>query len=386
MRMDAMNYYLMHRDDPIAVVSIDSVTGAMLKVSQQTVAELLPLGGAIDADMLRKWWQRRAVPVRQGNMAHILERLGMATPQSYLVQNLALSLSDHYWIKPVNSDIGWQDVNLFINAFRDPVGQMQMAVPDNVNADTPIVSFSPSSSVQGELRKKWIISDGTRFLVKGNHGANSQESVNEVVATLLHQKQQKQPFTTYTLVKETDNSQYCCMCESFTSDRVEFVPAIDIVESEKRPNNLSVYEHFVAVCEKHGLSQKIVRPFMEYQIITDYVLTNIDRHLNNFGVLRDTHTLRFVGMAPIFDSGNAMFWKNPKLPEYDDLNEIGVTSFRSTENKLLELVTDRSIVDIAKLPTTEELQALYEKDPLIPCVDSILFGYQKKIALLEKWI
>lgn len=40
---------------------------------------------------------------------------------------------------------------------------------------------------------------------------------------------------------------------------MEFIPTIDIVESEKRSNNLLVYEHFIAVCEKHGLSQAIVR-------------------------------------------------------------------------------------------------------------------------------
>lgn len=77
--------------------------------------------------------------------------------------------------------------------------------------------------------------------------------------------------------------------------------------------------------------------FLEYQI-----LTNTDRHLNNFGVLRDTHTLKSIGMAPIFDSGNSIFWQNPDC---------------------------------------DELRKIYEMDLLIPCVDSILLGYQKKREL-----
>lgn len=68
-----------------------------------------------------------------------------------------------------------------------------------------------------------------------------------------------------------------------------------------------------------------------------WILINTDRHFNNFGVLRDTKTLAFVGMAPIFDSGNSMFWKNPRLPEYDDLANIEVNSFRNTEKQLLGL-------------------------------------------------
>ena len=42
--------------------------------------------------------------------------------------------------------------------------------------------------------------------------------------------------------------------------------------------------------------------------MTDFVLTNTDWHLNNFGVLRDSKTLKFIGIAPIFDSGKLEEW------------------------------------------------------------------------------
>lgn len=32
---------------------------------------------------------------------------------------------------------------------------------------------------------------------------------------------------------------------------------------------------------------------------------NKDRHFNNFGVLRNTETLEWLGMAPIYDSGSS---------------------------------------------------------------------------------
>lgn len=86
-----------------------------------------------------------------------------------------------------------------------------------------------------------------------------------------------------------------------------------------------------------GYYEAYISLFLEYQI-----LTNTDRHLNNFGVLRDTHTLKFIGMALIFDSGNSIFWQNPDC---------------------------------------DELREIYEMDQLIPCVDSILLGYQKKREL-----
>jgi hypothetical protein len=348
-------------------------------VSKPVHPELLPLGGCVDSATLKKWWQRRAVPIGQGKIQRILEQLGITTPQEYLVKNLGLSLTDHYWIKPLDMELGWNDINLFTNDFRDPVGEMQFGQKLDENMELPVVAFSPSSSVQGELKKKWIIADGKRCLVKGNHGSNSQESLNEVVATLLHKKQGKQPYVSYSTMRM---GEIYCVCESFTSDEVELIPAIDIVESRKKDNAMSMYEHFIHVCVEHGLSEGAVRSFLEYQILADFVLTNTDRHLNNFGVLRNTKTLDFIGMAPIFDSGNSMFWKNPKLPEYDDLTKVEVNSFRKMEHQLLGYVQNREQLDLSKLPTDDELRNIYAMDSLIPCVDSILLGYRKKIELL----
>ena len=381
--MEKKQYHLMHRDEVVCSILIDPITGAILKASRPSAPELLPLGGNIDSAMLRKWWQRRAVPVSQGNIRRILERIGITT-HTYLEQNLGLSLTDHYWIKPLDADFGWQEINLFTNDFRDAVGDMQLSGTMDEAPELPTNAFSPSSSVQGELRKKWIISDGKRFLIKSNHGGNSQESLNEVVASMIHQRQGKQPYVSYSPIQIGPDHPFCCICESFTSDEVEFIPAIDVVESAKKDNALSLYEHFIQVCSAHGLDDSVTRPFLEYQILTDFILTNTDRHLNNFGVLRDTHTLKFIGMAPIFDSGNSMFWQNPRLPERDDLTRIEVNSFRGKEMQLLEYVTDKSAVDLHQLPSCDELREIYEMDPLIPCRDSILLGYQKKSTMLTK--
>ena len=377
-------YYLMHRDDPVCMISIDPLSGAMLQVSQQKTPELLPPGTKSDVQMLRKWWQRRAVPINQGRIQHILEQMGFTTPQEYLVKNLGLSLTDHYWIKPLELNLTWENVNLFTNPFRDPIGDMQFDTPLTAAVVVSDHAFSPSSSVQGELQKKWVISNGKRCLIKGNHGSNSQESLNEVVATLLHRKQNSQPYVAYSVIRPESCAQLYCICESFTSDTIELIPAIDVVNSRKKDNAMSMYEHFIAVCAEYGLDENSTRTFLEYQILTDFILTNIDRHLNNFGVLRDTNTLKFIGMAPIFDSGNSMFWQNPRLAEQDDLLQISVNSFRKTEFQLLKYVQNPSLVDLNLLPDENELYAIYSQDPLISCLDSILTGYRRKMEFLKQ--
>ncbi len=374
--MAEQSYELMHKDDVVASLQLDDLSGAILKVTPGTNPELLPLGGCRGADSLRKWWLRRAVPISQGNIAALLQQEGIPSTQSLLVRNLGLSLSDHYWIKPNGSELMWKNVSPFSNAF----GSLSEVAAGH--------SYSPDAALQGDLIKKWLVVDDTRCLLKGNRGANSQQSLNEVLASMLHEKQGFVNHVQYRPVKLTGSAseQYGCICEDFASETLEFIPAIDVVDSEKKDNAVSTYEHFIHVCTEHGLPEQEVRGFLEYQIFTDFVLTNTDRHLNNFGVLRDSRTLKFIRMAPIFDSGNSMFWDSPRLPERSDCTEITVNSFRKTETELLKLVTDRSRVRMALLPNREEIEKLYAKDDSIAFVDSILAGYERKKALLEHFM
>ena len=374
--MAEQGYDLMHKDDVVASLQLDDLSSAILKVAPGANPELLPLGGSQGADSLRKWWLRRAVPISQGNIAALLQQEGIPSTQSLLVQNLGLSLSDHYWIKPNGSELTWKNVSPFSNAF------------SSLSEAASAQFYSPEAALQGDLIKKWVIVDDTRCLLKGNRGANSQQSLNEVLASMLHETQGFANHVQYRPVKFTGSAseQYGCICEDFASEALEFIPAIDVVDSEKKDNAVSTYEHFIHVCIERGLPEQEVRGFLEYQILTDFVLTNTDRHLNNFGVLRDSRTLRFVQMAPIFDSGNSMFWDAPRLPERSNCTEITVNSFRKTETELLKLVTDRSRVHMDLLPSREEIAELYAKDDSIAFVDSILTGYEKKKALLERFM
>ena len=40
-------------------------------------------------------------------------------------------------------------------------------------------------------------------------------------------------------------------------------------------------------------------------IVVDYIVANEDRHLNNFGLVREAESLKWLGAAPIFDSGSS---------------------------------------------------------------------------------
>jgi len=72
-----------------------------------------------------------------------------------------LSLSDSYWIKPINQKLSWSTVNFFENDFTDDVGEYLMT--ESMGA---VDLRSPSVNAEGAVPKKWIIVDGNRKLVK----------------------------------------------------------------------------------------------------------------------------------------------------------------------------------------------------------------------------
>ena len=74
--------------------------------------ELAPLECRASEGYLRNWWENRQVPVSQGRIKSMLAENGISDPGDYLLRNLGLSLTDYYWMKPVDSDLRWHQTGL----------------------------------------------------------------------------------------------------------------------------------------------------------------------------------------------------------------------------------------------------------------------------------
>lgn len=86
-------YYLMHRNDIVTTLSMDESNGYIIRVGESGDSRLLPLGGRMSQEHLKRWWQQRAVPVNQGNIKMLLKENHISTPQNLLLSNLGLSLT-----------------------------------------------------------------------------------------------------------------------------------------------------------------------------------------------------------------------------------------------------------------------------------------------------
>ena len=383
--MDLKEYYLMHKNLPVCLMEI-SDDGSISRVRRNaSAAEHFPLGGQMNEMKLHEWWRDRAIPKTRHGAKTALQRLGYSSTGSALVNNLALSLTDCYWIQPRGEDLTWEEVNLFTNDFVDSFGEITINPDHDIDLRTR-TRFDCATS-QGELQKKWCIDkDGRRYLVKGNYGLSYQQSINEVFASELHARQGFKNYTRYYLTKlrvEGGREGLGCLCYAFCNDSVECISAWELLQTVKIRQNESYYYPLKQVCISLGMQEQSFTDFMDYEIMTDYLLTNTDRHMNNIAVLRDPDSLQLIGFAPIFDSGNSMFFNIPlsELPLLH-LDQILTHSFIAKEPRLLQYVHNRHLLDLDKacMDFSVYEQDVAERHSRIPLLKEL---YQRKLASLS---
>ena len=357
-------YQLMHLDDIVADVTIDDFNGALVSVEKIINPEIVPYRAARSTNDFRQWWADRAIPETRTELRDFLESRNIKSTGLYLLDNLGLSLTDCYWIKPYDSSIHWHDVNLYDNPFQASLTVRKSSSRFRQETTAYTNTYSPDASTGGNLPKWWIIGKGVRYLVKGNDGQTSQQSLNEILATKIHEAQGYSNYVPYSLVK-LPNSRLGCRCAAFTSENEEFISAWELIGRCDYSKDESFRQNFIEACCSGGLDKSYVIKELDYMALTDFIICNTDRHLNNFGVLRDSRTLRFTKLAPIFDSGNSMMYKTPDQAAISlSLHEKTNGFYRSYKNSI-EHVIDPSIVDISKLPSMEDIEKLYSRDAML---------------------
>lgn len=204
-----------------------------------------------------------------------LTKLHMSSTQMLLEKCLGLSLSDQYWVCPKDSGITWERVNFFENTFSGDVGNILF---DQTASGNPVSLMSPDNTSDGWLKKKWKIIDDKRCLIKGGSGATQQEPYNEVLASRIMDRLDI-PHVKYSLLVEDDYPY--SVCEDFITPETELISAWHLMQTSRKPNHISIYQHYINCCEENGVSE--IRKALDQMIVLDYLLVNEDRHLNNSG-------------------------------------------------------------------------------------------------------
>ena len=297
----------------------------------------------IDKFEFNKWWKNRQIPASRKGLKDVLCNSNIYNKDNFdLLDSKAycLSLSDQYWVKGINDDIAWKDVNFFDNEFSEDIGKILFnggTTSFDLNLNTPDMTSN------GNYEKRWKIINGERYLLKAGSKIYNQEPYNEVIATSLYKRLlNKSEFVEYEIVY--DNDKTISMCKNFITKDTELVPAWKINEYYNFLDNEDKYTHYIRCLEQIGI--KDARKLIDKMIVCDYIIANKDRHFNNFGVIRDVNTLKFISVAPLFDNGCSLWYDENDL----NVGEFFLTNpFLEYEKSQLDLVSNLDWFDIYKL-------------------------------------
>lgn len=346
-----MKYTLMHKNHRTLDLEIDNDSSSIISAGNVYCAERIPIGisvkdGKPELQELKAWWSHRSIPISRSGIGKALETMRINTTSELLTKCMGLSLSDSYWVRPESSDLVWENINFFDNDFSDDVGNIlfgEKPASDSINM------MSPDCSSDGWLKKKWKIIDGKRCLVKG--GSNFfQEPFNEVIASRIADRLGLN-HVTYSIGFEGRNQSPVCICEDFANGSTELIPASAVNKALPVVRDESKYEHFVRCCE--FLKIPHTTKSLDEMLTLDFIIANQDRHMGNFGVLRNVDTLEYIGFAPIFDCGTSLRYDTPSIYIDTDLN-VESQPFASFHDEQIKLVSNPKAFDLSRLDGVEK--------------------------------
>ena len=249
-------------------------------------------------------------------------------------------------------------------------------------------SYDVNASLGGKMDKYWDLSGDVPVLVKESYRNFGQQAVNEVFATRIHKAQETDvPFVEYSAARTSDGI-LVSKCRAFTSERAELIPAYEIIGSRKIKNDSNLYQAYIDIAEAQGIDRAVMQNFMDYQTLTDFLISNTDEHLLNFGILRDPETMRLLGPAPIYDSGNSMFYSENRIQPYSraELLERQITSFYKTEEKMLANVSNKCLLRLDRIPSPGQVMEFYTQAGIPEeKAQFISKNYETKVAFLEEF-
>lgn len=371
---------LMNKNTEVLVAEYDDAVKAFTKIIEVKNIEYAPyiLQSFYDKDdfnnnpfrtNLSEWFKGRGIPSWRDKLDLLLHRLNIYTPDELLDKVFGLSLSDQYWIKPYESNIKYDDINFFDHDF-DYSEFMEASL--SLNSKTVMSEKSlktPNNTTDGMLKKAWIIENNIRYLLKGGYKNEVLQPFNEVLASEICKKL---GFNHVTYTLDTYKDIVVSKCPCFINKDTELITAYQVRNNMDRHNSLEDYEDYVKVLEEHNIKDARIK--LENMYILDFLIMNEDRHLNNFGIIRDVNTLKWLDVCPIFDNGQSL-----NIQDYNE-EEVIISGYGrlfyeiKPFDEIIKVVKDIKRIDVSRL------------DGIVKWFDCLLHKYQKITNMSDRRI
>ncbi|ERK59945.1 MULTISPECIES: HipA domain-containing protein [Oscillospiraceae] len=275
---------------------------------------LFPLDLELTDDGLVKWLQRRVIPKNRAYVAEILKTYGLSVNDTKGIIDVCkgLSLNDSYWVVPQGFTGTFAQYNLYENRFSEI---LSLVAYTGIGQSDAAFTTSPELTTNGMLPKAWRFIEGEGiYLYKG--GTFGAANTGNEPYSEFYASQVAQAMGLDAVAYELENWKgiLASRCKLFTDINTAYIPIGRIV----REGGLKACLEYYRQLGPEAYEQ------IKSMLVFDAVIYNEDRHFGNFGVLRDNHTGKVTGAAPVFDNGMSLF--NFAMPEdFQDLDSYAKT-------------------------------------------------------------
>lgn len=274
-----MDFYIMSGD-----IAAAKWQDNKLKVLNEV---LLPIY-LLNTGNVEKWLETRAIDCHRANSRLIKKALRLTEKDDIaaVASVNAVTITDNYWIKPLDSKLTYADVR-FDNDYFSNLALTGSYDSFNRAANSNCTK-TPELTNTGSFEKCWKLADSEWWMYKK---ANHDEMFSEL---FIYKLGVKLGFN----MAEYERGKGYIKTKDFTDNAsVNFESAYSFMgDNEDYIDNVNALKR---------LCPDAVGDFVRL-LFLDTVCANPDRHTFNYGVLRNTDTGKIIGLAPNFDNNMAL--------------------------------------------------------------------------------
>lgn len=274
-----MDFYIMNRDECVAKWQNRQFT--MLK------KELAPLY-LVRTENIEHWLATRAIDEHRANSRLLKKALRLTERDdiSTVISVNAVTITDNYWIKPLDSDLTYKDVRFDNDYFAN------LALHGGYDSFNKAANSkrhrTPELTNIGSFEKCWKLKNGEWWMhKKADHNQQFSEIFAYELGKLLGFN-----------MAEYERGDKCVKTKDFTDNAA--------VNFESAYSFMNDNEDYIDVLNKLREIAPHTIPDYVKMVFLDTIVANPDRHTNNFGLLRDVATGKVLSLAPNFDNNMAL--------------------------------------------------------------------------------
>lgn len=333
--------------DDVVLLSKDTIIAKYIQNRLEVMnSNLLPLYLKRTGN-LEKWLENRAIDSHRTN-SRLLKRMLRLQEKDNISTVLAVhaaTITDTYWIKPLDSQLTYEKVRFKTDDFAEVALN-----GDSSGFNLPFI-HTPELTNIGSYEKCWKIKDNGWYMYK-------KEPLESLFSEIYISKFGK--LLGCNMVDYNRHSENIVCCKDFTDGATyNFEDAHGLIEENKEIDFLYNFKVF------NNINPKIAKDYAN-MLYLDAICMNVDRHIHNYGVLRDIQTGEILELAPNFDNNISLIYNGNLSEPVRGFIKDYIEFFKTVKNMYTPPVISSEIVMQAFIETAEqftptEVQRLNQK-------------------------